>query len=352
MTRPSPWWTPHVHDDRRPFLLLRNRIRSAITRHFEARDFVEVDPCLLQISPGNEAHLHAFATEAIGTDGARQPLYLHTSPEFACKKLLAAGEQRLFSFSHVFRNRERGPLHHPEFTMLEWYRAGEGYETLMDDAAALLALAAETAGQSTLTFGSLSVDPFAEPERLSVADAFLRHAGIDLLATVTEDGETDRDGLAAQMRLSGLRVAEDDRWADLYSRVLVERIEPHLGIGRATILDRYPVSEAALARPAGDDARVAERFEFYACGVELANAFGELTNPEEQRRRFEMEMAEKARVYGETYPIDADFLAALAIMPEASGIALGFERLVMLATGASRIEQVLWAPVAQTEGAA
>ncbi len=154
------------------------------------------------------------------------------------------------------------------------------------------------------------------------------------------------------MRAAGLRVADDDRWADLYSRVLVERIEPHLGIGRATILDRYPVSEAALARPAADDARVAERFEFYACGVELANAFGELTHAGEQRRRFELEMAEKARVYGETYPIDDDFLAALAIMPEASGIALGFERLVMLATGASRIDQVIWAPVVEMDGGA
>ncbi|SIQ74303.1 lysyl-tRNA synthetase, class 2 [Rhizobium sp. RU20A] len=343
---------PHVHDDRRPFLTMRNRLRSAIARHFEALDFLEVDPCLLQISPGNEAHLHAFATEAVGTDGRRQPLYLNTSPEFACKKLLAAGERRLFAFSHVFRNRERGPLHHPEFTMLEWYRTEESYETLMVDAAQLLALAAETSGQSKLTFSGLSVDPFADPERLSVADAFERHAGIDLLATVTADGETDCEGLAAQMRAKGLRVAADDRWADLYSRVLVERIEPHLGIGRATILDRYPVSEAALARPAADDARVAERFEFYACGVELANAFGELTDPAEQRRRFELEMAEKARVYGETYPIDEDFLSALALMPEASGIALGFERLVMLATGASRIEQVIWAPVAEQEGAA
>lgn len=190
-------------------------------------------------------------------------------------------------------------------------------------------------------------DPFAEPERLSVAEAFARFAGLDLLASVQEDGSTDRESLAAAMREAGLRVAGDDSWADLFSRVLVERIEPNLGFGRATILDEYPVAEAALARPAAADPRVAERFELYACGVELANAFGELTDAAEQRRRFELEMAEKARVYGETYPIDEDFLAALAGMPEASGIALGFDRLVMLATGASRIDQVLWAPVAE-----
>jgi lysyl-tRNA synthetase class 2 len=131
----------------------------------------------------------------------------------------------------------------------------------------------------------------------------------------------------------------------MLSRVLVEKVEPNLGMGRITILDRYPAVEAALARRTADDPRVAERFELYACGVELANGFGELTNPAEQRRRFGLEMDEKQRVYGERYPLDEDFLAALALMPPASGIALGFERLVMLATGAPRIDDVIWAPV-------
>jgi lysyl-tRNA synthetase class 2 len=144
-----------------------------------------------------------------------------------------------------------------------------------------------------------------------------------------------------------VRTAADDTWADIFSRVLVEKVEPRLGRGRATLLTEYPASEAALARPKPGDPRVAERFELYACGVELANAFGELTDPAEQRLRFEAEMAEKARVYGERYPVDEDFLAALAQMPAASGSALGFDRLVMLATGASHIEQVLWAPVAE-----
>jgi len=347
MPHASPWWTPDVHADRRPFLIGRNRIQAALRRFFEERGFIEVDTAALQVSPGNEAHLHAFATEAIGDDGSVQRLYLHTSPEFACKKLLAAGEKRIACFAHVYRNRERGPLHHPEFTMLEWYRAGEGYETLMGDCAEILALAAETAGTRTLAYQGRECNPALEPERLSLAEAFERHAGIDLLASIARDGSTDRDRLATAMRCAGLRVAEDDTWADLFSRVLVEKIEPELGLGRPTILDEYPVAEAALARPTAHDKRVAERFELYACGVELANAFGELTDAAEQRRRFQQEMAEKARVYGETYPLDEDFLAALAIMPEASGIALGFDRLVMLATGASRIDQVLWAPVGE-----
>ncbi|WFU47749.1 EF-P lysine aminoacylase EpmA [Sinorhizobium terangae] len=347
MPHASPWWTPDVHADRRPFLIGRNRIQSALRRYFDERDFTEVDTASLQVSPGNEAHLHAFATQALGHDGSAQPLYLHTSPEFACKKLLAAGEKRIACFAHVYRNRERGPLHHPEFTMLEWYRAGESYEALMRDCAEILALAAETTGTRSLSYQGRTTDPFLEPERLSLAEAFERFAGIDLLASIAEDGATDRHRLAAAMRVSGLRVADDDTWADLFSRVLVEKVEPNLGFGRPTILDEYPTAEAALARPTARDRRVAERFELYACGVELANAFGELTDAAEQRRRFELEMAEKARVYGETYPLDEDFLSALAIMPEASGIALGFDRLVILATGASRIDQVLWAPVAE-----
>jgi len=340
----SPWWAPHVHADRRPFLKARARITAAVRAWFSARDFVEVETAILQASPGNEAHLHAFATELIAPDATRTPLYLHTSPEFAAKKLLAAGERRLFTFARVFRNRERGALHHPEFTMLEWYRADEPYGVLVDDCAALLASAAEAAEATRFTFRGREADPFAAPERLTVAQAFRQFASMDLLATLE-----DRDALAMAAKGQGVRVADDDTWADVFSRVLSERIEPNLGIGRATVLDEYPLSEAALARPTAHDARVAERFELYLCGVEIANAFGELTDPAEQRRRFESEMTEKQRVHGERYPLDEDFLAALGQMPPASGIALGFDRLVMLATGAPRIEQVLWTPVAEPQ---
>ncbi|MDR5651513.1 EF-P lysine aminoacylase EpmA [Ruixingdingia sedimenti] len=341
-----PWWSPERHADRRPALLARNRIQAALRGWLAAEGFTEVDPVALQVSPGNEAHLHAFATEALGYDGAGRAMYLHTSPEFAMKKLLAAGETRIAAFAHVWRNRERGVLHSPEFTMLEWYRAGQGYEVLMADCAALARLAVRAAGGTALRFSGHECDPFAEPERLSVAEAFARHAGIDLLATLAPDGTTDAPALRAQLAARGHRTAADDTWSDMLSRVLVAAVEPHLGHGRLTVLDRYPVAEAALARPAADDPRVAERFELYACGVELANGFGELTNPAEQRRRFEAEMAEKHRVYGERYPLDEDFLAALAHMPAASGIAMGFDRLVMLATAAPRIDDVLWTPVA------
>jgi lysyl-tRNA synthetase class 2 len=346
--KPSPWWTPDRLADRRPYLMGRARITAAIRQWFGARDFVEVETPALQVSPGNEAHLHAFATEAVSIGGERTPLYLRTSPEFAAKKLLAAGEPRMFELARVWRNRERGPLHHPEFTLLEWYRAGEDYETLMADCAALLALAAEAVGTKVLSFRGAAADPFTEPDRVTLAEAFDHFAGIDLLATVQADGATDRQGLAAAAGGRGIRVAADDTWADVFSRVLVEKIEPNLGRGRATMLCEYPVSEAALARPKASDPRVAERFELYACGVELANCFGELTDPAEQRRRFEAEMAEKARIYGERHPLDEDFLAALETMPGASGGALGLDRLVMLVTGARHIEQVLWAPVAQT----
>jgi lysyl-tRNA synthetase class 2 len=336
----SPWWAPHVYADRRAFLAARNRISAAVRAYFAARDFAEVETAILQTSPGNEAHLHAFVTELIAPDTSRARLYLHTSPEFAAKKLLAAGEPRLFTFARVFRNRERTVLHHPEFTMLEWYRANEPYGTLIEDCAGLMRAAAEAAGTRRFAWRGREADPFAAQERVTVAEAFARHAGIDLLAMLD-----DRDALAAAAITQGMRVADDDTWADVFSRIIAEKIEPNLGIGRATILDEYPVSEAALARPTAHDPRVAERFELYVCGVEIANAFGELTDAAEQRRRFDAEMAEKKRVHGERYPLDEDFLAALAHMPPASGIALGFDRLVMLATGAPRIEQVLWTPV-------
>ncbi len=347
MTAPSPWWNPENYADRRPFLLARDRIMASMREWFRMRGFLEVETPALQLSPGNEIHLHAFATEIVAPDGRRAPRYLHTSPEFACKKLLAAGEQRIFTFARVFRNGERGALHHPEFTLLEWYRADEPYEILMADCAALLAETAKAAGSQTLRWKDRTADPFANPERLTVAQAFARFAGIDLLATLPA-GQPNRAAMIAAARAAHIRIADDDTWSDIFSRVLVERIEPRLGIGAPTLLYEYPLPEAALARPAAD-ARVAQRFELYACGVELANGFGELTDAAEQRRRFEAAMDEKQRRYGIRYPIDPDFLAALSAMPQASGIALGFDRLVMLATGAARIEQVLWAPVADPD---
>ncbi len=346
VTEASPRWARHVHEDRRAFLKIRSRVLSACRQFFASEHFVEVDVPALQVSPGNEAHLSAFSTELIGPDGSRSPLYLATSPEFAMKKLLAAGETRIFSLAHAYRNRERGPLHHPEFTMLEWYRANEDYSRLIEDCAGLLSDVAVAAGIDAFTYHGRIANAFAEPDVVSVADAFMEHALIDLPATLDAAGQGNRDLLARGAEPHGIRVTPDDTWSDIFSKVMSEAIEPKLGVGRATILIDYPACEAAWARTKADDQRFAERFELFVCGVELANAFGELTDPAEQRRRFETQSATRQRLYGESHPIDEDFLAALAKMPPACGIALGFDRLVMLASGAERIEQVLWAPVA------
>ena len=340
-TTAAPWWSPGRHRDRRPLLLARGRIQTALRGYFASEGFTEVETAQLQVSPGNETHLHGLRADLRREDGSRLERYLATSPEFAMKKLLAAGETRIFSFARVFRDREMSATHSPEFTMLEWYRVGEPYEALMGDCARILALAAEAAGTNRLRHRGLECDPLSAADRLTLAEAFTRDAGIDLLATTG-----DREALAGAVAAIGIHVTPDDTWSDLFSKVLTHRIERKLGIGRPLVLCEYPVSEAALARAKPIDPRVAERFELYACGVELANAFRELTDPVEQRARFEADMVEKQRLYDERYPIDEDFLAALAEMPEASGAALGFDRLVMLATGADRIEQVLWTPVA------
>jgi elongation factor P--(R)-beta-lysine ligase len=346
MPASSPFWTPDHHTDRRPLLIARNRIKTEIRAWFEAQDFVEVDTACLQVSPGNEAHLHAFKTEFETEAGVRSPYYLHTSPEFACKKLLAAGETKLFTFAHVFRNGERGPLHSPEFTMLEWYRAGRPYEQLMDDCEQLLHIAAKVTDRWLWCHRDKHCDLGISRDETTLHQAFFQFAGIQLDDCFTGSA-VDLDKMRGEATRIGVRVADDDTWSDLFSRILSERIEPWLGSLRPEILSEYPTHEAALARPCAADPRVAERFELYVCGVELANCFGELTDAVEQRRRFAAEMAEKQRVYGRRYPIDEDFLASLAHMPQASGAAMGFDRLVMLATGAPSVDHVIWTPVAQ-----
>jgi lysyl-tRNA synthetase class 2 len=342
--QPSPWWSPARYADIRPFLAARSAVTRAVRAWFDEQGFAEVETGILQVSPGNETHLHAPRTELMGADGTHMMRYLRTSPEFACKKLLAAGEPKIFEFARVFRDRERGDLHLPEFTMLEWYRANAGYDAVMADTVVVIAHAAQATGIGRFSFRGKSADPFAEPELLTVAAAFERFAGIDLLATIA-GGEGDRAALEAAAK-GRVRITDDDTWSDIFSKVLVEHVEPNLGQGRLTVLFEYPVPEAALARAKPSDQRVAERFEVYACGVELANGFGELTDAREQRLRFTQAMDEKQRRYGERYPLDEDFLGAVAEMPEASGVALGFDRLVMLASGALRIDQVVWTPPA------
>lgn len=334
----SAWWRPDALARRRPYLEARERIRKAMRDTFASRGFTEVETPALQVSPGLEPHLKAFATLLERPGEGTAPRFLHTSPEFAMKKLLVAGMPRIFQLAHCFRNAERGATHSPEFSMLEWYRAGASYLDLVADCEALL----RASGARLMTWQGRICDPHAAWERLTVAEAFSRYGNIDILATVE-----DRDALAAAAQPLGIAPHEGDSWEDLFFRIFLAVIEPRLGIGVPTVLYDYPIEMAALARPTPSDPKLCERFELYVCGLELANAFGELTDAAEQRRRFEADVAKKRALYGETYPIDEDFLAALEMgMPESAGIALGFDRLVMLASGATHIDEVLWAPVA------
>ena len=344
----EPWWRPDRFAERRGRLMARGRVVGAVRDFFTESGFVEVDTPALQVSPGLEPHLKAFATMLHDPiEGAIRPVYLHTSPEFAMKKLLAAGMPRIWQLAHVFRDGERSTTHHPEFSMLEWYRAGAGYVQLMVDCEALLRRTQSAAGAEMLTWQGRSSDARRPFERLSVAAAFERYAGVDVLSTAPDPATPDVERLAAAAVRIGIPPHPGDDWETLFFRIFLDRIEPYLGIGVPTILYDYPLALAALSRQKPDDARLCERFELYVCGLELANAFGELTDPAEQRRRFVADQAKKQALYGETYPIDEDFLMALEQgLPDCAGIALGFDRLVMLLTDARHIEDVLWAPVA------
>lgn len=343
MSEPSPWWDKAKHADRRVFLDARASILRAVRAWFEREGFREVDPNALVRSPGAETHIDAFESDG---------LYLHTSPEFAMKKLLAAGERRIFYLGKTWRRGETGPLHAPEFTMLEWYRAETGYEQIMDDCLDLLRVACEAAGSDKLRWQAGSCDPFPGPATWQVNSAFRYFANLDLLETLRPDGSPDRDALARAIndnpdfrdRVGPIRADPGDTWSDIFSKVLVSDVEPNLGIGSPALLTEYPAPEAALAERSPRDPRLALRFELYACGVELANGCQELTDPAEQRERLVAAMAEKEKRYGARWAIDEDFLAALAHMPPASGVALGFDRLVMLASGARHINDVLWTP--------
>jgi elongation factor P--(R)-beta-lysine ligase len=335
------WWRGDLFAGKRPALQIRGAVTRATRQFFEDQGFAEVETPILQISPGLEPHLFAFKTQFDSpADTPSQPLYLHTSPEFTMKKLLAAGEEKIWQLAKVFRNREQSARHQPEFSMIEWYRAGAGYEDLMTDCEALVQAAARAAGCTGFRYKGLPSDPFAPWRRVTVADAFQSYAGIDLLSLLD-----NRAGLAAAAQKAGVRVAADESWDDIVLHVLADKVEPFLGTPTPTFLVDYPISLAALARPKPSDPRFAERFELYASGLELANAFGELTDPVLQRTRFAADMALKQQLYGDVYPIDEDFLDALAFVPPSAGIALGFDRLVMLCAGKEAIDDVMWAVV-------
>lgn len=349
MTRTQPWWHPDRFAAKLPNLKTRAAIVVALRAHFAARDFTEVHTPILQVCPGMEPHLRVFATELEDAFGqSRATRYLHTSPEFAMKKLLVAGMPRIFQFARVFRNGETSATHHPEFTMLEWYRAGADYAELMDDCAGLLASAAAASAREMVEFRGMTCSLVAPPERLTVPQAFEKYAGIDLMAVLGDQdaAEPDPGPLGAEARRIGISVSASDRWEDIFFKVMLDKVEPRLGDGVPTILCDYPVCQAALSRRKPGEPRLAERFELYVAGVELANGFSELTDAAEQERRFRADAALKRRLYGTEVPIDRDFLDALAFgMPSSAGIALGVDRLVMLCCGAAKITDVIWAPV-------
>ncbi len=334
------WWLPHKFSKKRPHLEARMATIKAVRAYFDDQGFYEVETPILQVCPVMDTHIHAFSSELLGVDLKKdRDLYLHTSPEFAMKKLMVAGIENMYQICHVFRNGEGSKLHSPEFTMIEWYRAEADYHDIMDDCVGLLRSCAIKLDIQLYKHKGHECDPFAEWQKLSIIEAFEQYANIDLCAFLE-----DKEGFSKAIVEQGIRVAEDDRWDDLFFRVMAEKIEPFLGMGVPTILYDYPVSMASLSRHKPDDPRFAERFELYVCGIELANAFSELTDAQEQETRFHEEMAIKNELYGEQYPIDGDFIEALKHgLPESGGIALGIDRLVMLITGVHDIEQVLWA---------
>ncbi len=330
---PQPSWHPDSLAARLPFLRRRARLAAAVRAFFDARGYLEVETPYAVAAPGEEVHLSAFATERIAPDGARTRLWLHTSPEFAMKKLLVGGAGRIFQLARVWRNGEGSDLHAAEFTMLEWYRPGASLDDLIAETHALLraVLPPRVACRGVAT-------DLGTAERLTMADAFSRYVGADLLATAD-----DAPALAAA---AGAALRPGESWEDLFFRLLLERIEPRIGRDRPTFLTHWPAAQAALARRDPADPRVAERFELWVCGMELANAFVELTDAGEQRARFLADRARRAALYGDAgWEMDEAFLAALAHgMPPAAGIALGFDRLAMIAAGAPRIGDVTWLP--------
>ena len=323
-------WQPHRLADKLPALRRRALLNRQVRAFFDARGYLEVETDYAVRTPGEEVHLRPFRTERLSPHGARETLWLHTSPEFAMKKLLASGCGPIFQLARVWRNEEGSDRHAAEFTMLEWYRPGASMSALMDETEALL----RATLPPVVTCRGITCD-LREFERITVAEAFARWVGADVLATAN-----DPVALAAQ---AGTRLRDGESWEDLFFRLLLERVEPELGQSRPSFLTHWPAAQAALARRDPADARVAERFELYVCGLELTNAFVELTDSVEQRARFIDDRQRRHALYGgPDWAMDDDLLALLPVMPACAGIALGFDRLAMLAAGVDDIAQVRW----------
>ncbi len=318
------WWHPDRFAKKVPYLKERARILGAVRDFFNGRGYLEVETPALQVSPCMEPHLRAFRV------GKK---YLHTSPEFAMKKLLVAGLPKIYQLAKVFRDEPPSRLHSPEFTMLEWYQTGMDYQEMMQETMDLVRAVAK---------GKIGACDAHQPwEIITVVDALKKHADVDISKNLN-----DLAHIRAAAARIGVYVSPQDDWENALLKIIMDRVEPHLGTVVPAILCDYPVSMAALSRPKPEDPRFAERFEVYMCSVELANAFGELTDAKVQRERFARDVALRKKLYNEDYPVDEEFLSAIGFgLPPCSGNALGLDRLVMLVTGAEDINLVQAAPV-------
>ena len=322
---------------------LRARLCGELRRAFEAMAYEEVEtPCLVP-APGMEPHIDPFLAPYRPPEGSPRPLWLHSSPEYAMKRLLSLGWERVFQLARVFRNGEVSATHNPEFTLLEFYRAGTDYRGIMEDLERLVdrcARALLPGGGTRVVRDGRALDLAAPYDRLGVAEAFSRFAGVDLAAC---DGDASR--LAAAARAAGHDPGPGgEPFDDVFFRVFLHAVEPRLGVERPVYLVDWPASMAALAKVKRDDPRWAERFELYAGGLELANGYTELNDAAEQRRRLVEEQALRARLGRPVFPLDERFIEAVGRMPDAGGVAVGLDRLLMLLAGARSIEEVLLFP--------
>lgn len=336
------WWHTEHFKPKENYLKTRACLLKAIRQYFDKHNFIEVETPCLQISPGMEPHLKAFKTQLLDQNfDVKSELYLHTSPEFSMKKLLVAGMERIYQICKTFRNAEGSRFHRYEFTILEWYKTQISYQEFIGEVQDFIRHCAHAFNIDQFSCNDMACDPFRQWEIISVCEAFSKYAGIDL-----EKHLHDLEGFKKAGEASGVILSRDDEWDDIFFKILLEKIEPNLGKSQPAILYDYPVHMAALARPKKDDPRFAERFEVYICAMELGNAFGELTDPDIQLERYKKDMNTKQRLYGESWPVDQDFIDALRHgMPDCCGIAIGIDRLVMLVSGADHIDDVNWVPL-------
>ena len=342
---PQSSWHPHDSTRRRHKLTLRGKVRSRLRAWFTGQDFLEVETPTLQVSPGWEAHIQSFST-MMETGGSEARRYLRTSPEIAMKKLLAAGETRIYQLCQAYRNGESSPLHQPEFTILEWYRTNQSDQQALDaiinDCQSLIRYCADP-DHLKIIRNHHSCDIASVWRRLTVAEAFKTYAGVDILAGLSNQGGADRDHLAQEALTANVSVATDDAWDDIFHKIFYAHVQPHLGINQPDILTNYPAPLAALAALSPDDPRQSQRFEIFIHGIELANGCVELRDLQEHKHRYQREQSIRQSRYGQELPEDIGFMKIIENgLPPCAGVALGFDRLVLLFSGAEDIREVLW----------